>query len=157
MPIKMKKFIYKAALWLHPRYAAVLRAAKNVRAGKEDSLPLRMAWRFYMLAWQGKEVSGEARVNERHAEIERLYTLFAEPKSGSSLCKATAFCISELQKAGQAGVFFVPDPKLKEAAKKEGLQLYDESQPYMESMAFLQTLKAAALHPILFAAVYQED
>lgn len=153
----MKKFIYKVALLLHPRYAAVLRAAKNVRAGKDDSLPIRMAWRFYMLAWQGNEESGEARVNERHAEIERLYTLFAEPKSHISLCKAAVFCINELQKAGQAGVFYVPDAKLQEIAKKQGLQLYDESQPYLESMAFLRTLKAAALHPILFAAVYRAD
>lgn len=153
----MKKFIYKAALWLHPRYAAVLRAAKNVRAGKDDSLPLRMAWRFYMLAWQGNEESGEARVNERHAEIERLYAMFAEPKSHISLCKAAVFCIDELSKAGQMGVFYVPDPKLKEAAKKQGLQLYDESQPYMESMDFLRRLRKAALHPLLFQAVYSAE
>ena len=151
----MKKFFYKVALMLHPRYAAVLRAAKNVRAGKEDSQPLRIAWRFYMLAWQGNAEYGKARADERHAEIQRLYGLFAEPKSSMELFGSTKWCIDELYKAGQLGMVSIPKPEEIERAKMIGLDI-DEAKSYNESMEFLQLLKRAAMHPILFAAVYSD-
>ena len=152
----MKKFLQNVAVLLHPRYATILRAAKNVRAGQEDSLPLRKAWRFYMLSWQGKTEFGQKRAEERHAEIERLYSIFAEPKSNLRLYSAANWMLKELMFAGANGLVFIPSDEQKALMKQGALHACDESQDYAESTKFLQLLKKAALHPVLYSAIYSK-